>query len=483
MVESKVGVNFKNDLSPKISENIILMLTVLGLRYFGEFSLKMDYIKVPKGDKTNPKKGKEFTCGVNVGIKGPRFYWGEEFVESLTKKACNFVQLHECLHLLFDHPRRSACYNHVMANYVQDMIINQLLRDRIMRYSDNNKYMEEPKDAEGKNTCLFVPKEYTGNLFFEELYAWFQEQLKKRMKQRGMGNEEGQNGNQNQQGSCQSQSGQGGNQQGSGQGEDSEDDSNGGNEKTKDSRSYGKNGQNDAECYSLNDVLDGMIDGNQECLIGEDMMDDIPKELRDRIINDIKTNLRNRGLQTSDIEVLLNELYKSEENHLKKLKRMASQHLFKHLKYKTITRPSRKDIEGYKGFKKMSTMLNCILDTSGSMSGDFEHILSYIFHNDIHLNLIQIDTEVKDVIVIKNKKDLTKMAINGLGGTELQPGIDYIANDKKLRNFNTIILTDGYTDTLNFSNHKNNALILSCGTECSINGGHNKVKQILVPKK
>ena len=62
-----------------------------------------------------------------------------------------------------------------MANYVQDMIINQLLRDRIMRYSDNNKYMEEPKDAEGKNTCLFVPKEYTGRLIFEELYEWMKE--------------------------------------------------------------------------------------------------------------------------------------------------------------------------------------------------------------------------------------------------------------------------------------------------------------------
>jgi predicted metal-dependent peptidase len=47
------------------------------------------------------------------------------------------------------------------------------------------------------------------------------------------------------------------------------------------------------------------------------------------------------------------------------------------------------------------------------------------------------------------------MQISGLGGTEIQPAIDYIADPKnKLNTLNTIILTDGYTDSLNFSKIK-----------------------------
>jgi predicted metal-dependent peptidase len=75
------------------------------------------------------------------------------------------------------------------------------------------------------------------------------------------------------------------------------------------------------------------------------------------------------------------------------------------------------------------------------------------------------------------------MKIKGLGGTTLQPGIDYINSHKGLKGNNLVILTDGYTDSLDFSKAKSNkVLILTTSAESPIASGKN-VKQILVEKK
>jgi predicted metal-dependent peptidase len=71
------------------------------------------------------------------------------------------------------------------------------------------------------------------------------------------------------------------------------------------------------------------------------------------------------------------------------------------------------------------------------------------------------------------------MRIMGLGGTTLMPGIDFIADKKnKIYMFNLVILTDGYTDSLNFSNIKTKTLILSTADKCPITFDNGKVKQI-----
>jgi hypothetical protein len=110
-----------------------------------------------------------------------------------------------------------------------------------------------------------------------------------------------------------------------------------------------------------------------------------------------------------------------------------------------------------------------------------------VIHPDLKrraLNLIQIDTQVKAVQDIKSKKDLQKLVIKGLGGTTLQPALDYIADPKnELSKYNNLILTDGYTDNLNFSILRTNTLILTTGTKPPYNDPRGSVKVIQIDLK
>ena len=74
---------------------------------------------------------------------------------------------------------------------------------------------------------------------------------------------------------------------------------------------------------------------------------------------------------------------------------------------------------------------------------------------------------------------LEKMKIEGLGGTCLTPGLQYIAKDKELNKYNTVILTDGYTDHLDLTGVKGKVLVLSTGVECPVVETTSKLKQIM----
>ena len=152
--------------------------------------------------------------------------------------------------------------------------------------------------------------------------------------------------------------------------------------------------------------------------------------------------------------------------------------IFGHIKERTITKPNRKNIQGLKGNKKIKSKVNVILDTSGSMGGTFERVLNYVYRNDIEINMIQGDTEVKWVENFKNSKKLESMKISGLGGTVLQPSVDYVV--KHFNQYNTVVLTDGYTDTLDLSKIKGRVLMISIGVKVPISRTNNKVKQIVV---
>ena len=74
----------------------------------------------------------------------------------------------------------------------------------------------------------------------------------------------------------------------------------------------------------------------------------------------------------------------------------------------------------------------------------------------------------------------TLMKFSGLGGTTLMPGLDFISDPKnRISGFNNVILTDGYTDSLDFKNIKSRTLILSTAEKCSITFDNGKVKQIV----
>ena len=532
----------------KLIEASIAMMATGNLPYYGEFALFINFFE----SKNNPYLK---TAGVNVTSSGINFYWDRKFIESLPQPEINFLLIHEEFHILFDHIRRSVGYNHSSANIVQDMIINQIIHDEIMKQSGLGSgpkpFISIPKDMFKNNSALFIPKEYKGEAIFEDLYEWFvnkrrewqeknKEEVKKMRKEankcsncgapldhgndkqdqkaekenQGDGDKEGDEqegekgkpkdgkgkGSKGDQESDQNGKGKG--QKGKGKGDQGDGDEGDGDEgegsgkcpncghennnnKSRQGKKdisgndrYGKYGKNDTECYSLDTIFEGEEREEQNTL-DTHLGDDIPQELKREIVEGLMAKLKSRGLSSGDVEAILNKLRKTRKDYLKEIKRTMSNHIFGSKKHKTIVRPNRRGIPGLKGNKKYKNEINVLLDTSGSMGGEFEKVLSYIFQNDIEMNLIQCDTQIQKVYKIKSKKDLEKMSIRGLGGTTLQPGIDYMSEKKnKIYMYNTVILTDGYTDSLDFKLVKTKTLILSTATNCPITYDNGRVKQI-----
>jgi predicted metal-dependent peptidase len=469
----------------------MLIDTKVNLPYYGEFNLHVNF---HESDSVG-------TCGVNVSSKGMNFFYSPKFLEDISQKETNFITLHEDFHLLFNHPRRTMAgqYDHKMSNIAQDMIINHIIWEDI-----SHTFVEIPKDKNGKNMALFVPKEYTGKLIFEELYEWLKEEKEKWQKsnqsqsQCQSCNGSGKNQDKSQGGQGQQQ-GQGGGQdpsqsqgQGGGSGQQNQDpctDCGGtGNDGAKDSSGkpsygpYGKNPSKDGDSidtWSKEQIFQDM-ENNEGQYLDVHMTDDVPEEMREAMVRDVMERLQSRGLSSGNIETTLNKLRKQRKDYLKEIKRSVSNLIFGTKKQKTIVKPNRRGISGLKGNRKVKTKINVGLDTSGSMggSGTFERVLSYVYQNDIEINFMESDTEVKWVEKIKNKKQLDSIPIKGLGGTCLQPMIDYIVEHHN--DCNSVLLTDGYTDSLDFSKVKGRVLIISVGTPCPITKSNGKLKQITV---
>jgi predicted metal-dependent peptidase len=574
----------------KLTEAIVAMMSTGNLPYYGEFALFINFYEA----KNNPYIK---TAGVNVTSQGMNFYWARKFIDSLAQPQVNFLLIHEEFHILFDHIKRSVGYNQSSANIVQDMIINQVILDEIMKKqglgNGPDPFIEIPKDMFKKNSALFIPKEYKGEAIFEDLYEWYvakkrewQEKNKEavskmrkesnkcekcgtpmeRQNQKGdqdqdndQDDQDGNEGNKDQakkpgdkgqekdekgkgkgdkkpdenedgdgdgekdndQGKQPGNKGkkQGGNQPGGdggeqsdgqgGQGDqqdsdgDGDDDGDGdgegenggqkcpncghehnnnksrqGKKDTSGNERYGKYGKNDAEMYSLETIFEGE-EREEQSTLDTHLGDDIPQELKREIVESVMTRLKNRGLTSGDVEAIINKLRKTKKDYLREIKRAMSNHIFGSKKEKTIVRPNRRGVEGLKGHKKYKNEINVLLDTSGSMGGEFEKVLSYIFQNDIQMNLIQCDARVQQVLKVKDKKQLEKMKIRGLGGTSLMPGIDFMTDKKnKIYMYNTVILTDGWTDSLDFKNVKTKTLILSTACKCPVSYDNGRVKQI-----
>ena len=147
------------NIHEKLMSTVQTMLidTKINLPFYGEFNL---HISFHEQDSIG-------TCAVNVTSKGMNFYYSPKFLENMSQKEVNFIDIHEIFHLLFDHPRRTITgqYDHKLSNIAQDMIINHIIWEDI-----SHSFVEIPKSEDGKNMALFVPKEYTGKLIFEELY-------------------------------------------------------------------------------------------------------------------------------------------------------------------------------------------------------------------------------------------------------------------------------------------------------------------------
>jgi predicted metal-dependent peptidase len=477
------------NIHEKLLNGIQTMLidTKINLPYYGEFNL---HVSFHEQDSIG-------TCAVNVTSKGMNFYYSPKFLENMSQKEVNFITLHEDFHLLFNHPRRTITgqYDHKLSNIAQDMIINHVIWEDIP-----HAFVEIPKSPDGKNMALFVPKEYTGKLIFEELYEWLKDEKEKWQKEQKQNSEcqsckgsgkkdQSQKGDQPGEGQ---QPGEGKGEkkdgEGEGQGESCPDCQGTGNEGGNDSSGkpsygpYGKNPSKDGDSldtWSKEQIFQDMENGNGEYL-DKHIGDDVPEELRDAMVKDVMERLAARGLSAGNVEQTLNKLRKKRKDYLREIKRAVSNMIFGTVKERTIVKPNRKGISGLKGARKVKTKINVGLDTSGSMGGQgtFERVLSYVYRNDIEINFMESDTQVNWVENIKSKRQLESIPIKGLGGTCLQPMIDYIVEHHN--DCNSVLLTDGYTDTLDFSKVRGRVLIISVGVKCPISRTNGKVKQITI---
>ena len=478
----------------------MLIDTKVNLPYYGEFNL---HVSFHEQDSIG-------TCAVNVTSKGMNFYYSPKFLENMSQKEVNFITLHEDFHLLFNHPRRTITgqYDHKLSNIAQDMIINHVIWEDIP-----HAFVEIPKSPDGKNMALFVPKEYTGKLIFEELYEWLKEEKEKwqkEQKQNSQCQSCGGSGKKDDKGQKQDQKGQG-QQPGDGQGKGEKQDGDGqgqepgegqgdgqgdgescpdcegtGNEGGKDSSGkpsygpYGKNPSKDGESldtWSKEQIFQDMENGTGEYL-DKHIGDDVPEEMREGMVKDVMERLAARGLSAGNVEQTLNKLRKKRKDYLREIKRAVSNMIFGTVKQPTIVKPNRKQIAGFKGNRKVKTAINVILDTSGSMGNTFEKVLSYIYRNDIQVNMIQADTQVNWVDKFMDKKKVERMKISGLGGTALTPAVEYVVEN--LNQYNTCILTDGHCDNLDLSRLRGRVLIISIGVKVPISRSNGKVKQICV---
>jgi predicted metal-dependent peptidase len=472
------------NIHEKLLNGIQTMLidTKINLPYYGEFNL---HVSFHEQDSIG-------TCAVNVTSKGMNFYYSPKFLENMSQKEVNFITLHEDFHLLFNHPRRTVTgqYDHKLSNIAQDMIINHVIWEDIP-----HAFVEIPKSSDGKNMALFVPKEYTGKLIFEELYEWLKDEKEKWQKENKKSSQcQSCGGSGKKSDSSQSQSGDGdqkseqdSNQSSQGDGDCPDCDGSGaGKNDSTGKPSYGPYGKNPSkdgdslDTWSKEQIFQDMENGTGEYL-DKHIGDDVPEEMREAMVKDVMERLAARGLSAGNIEQTLNKLRKKRKDYLKEIKRAVSNMIFGTVKERTIVKPNRKQISGLKGNRKVKTKINCILDTSGSMGGTFERVLNYVYRNDIEINLIEADTEVKWIENIKSAKKLETLKIKGLGGTILQPAIDLVSD--QYNGFNTVVLTDGHCDSLDLSKIKGRVLIISIGVKVPITRSNGKIKQLIVEKE
>lgn len=469
----------KSDLIEKCIQEFIINVpdtdkgsVFTDLSFYGEFLLMVDFFET----KDIP------TAGVNFSKTGMNFYYNPDFIQGVYDNHKNYKQLfflmiHEIQHLLSNHPTRRFELNHEpeLANWAMDMIIN----DNIVECYNPRNLTEEiesldPETGKTKVSTLRTPPEYKGEPIYEYLYEWLEEERKKvkkeinKMMSKNSGGSNSGNGSGNSDKSL---------------------------EETLDDmikerqQAFDDFVKQDAKNPNLSDQMKSTRkmmaakELQQDLQAGFDahIQDEVDPEKREAMRESMESSLRTRGLIKGNISAMLERLTKKRHNYFKDVKR-AIKSMMGSNKTRTFTRPNRKEFEGIKGRKKYAEAVNVLLDTSGSMSDSFEKVLSYINGQKVICNIVQCDTEVQDKVrVIKTKKDLANFEIKGLGGTILQPGLDLIKKSKQLKQLNTVILTDGYTDILDCSN-MSKVLILTVEQPCPIKSSRANVKQIVLPK-
>jgi predicted metal-dependent peptidase len=216
----------------------------------------------------------------------------------------------------------------------------------------------------------------------------------------------------------------------------------------------------------------------------EHLEDEVSDQLKSAMVESFIDKQKAKGNMTGDIESMLGGLRPKKNNWMSEMKRSFSQLIgkFKQSSWKRLSRRiNDEDDFILKGFKKQKFTINIGCDTSGSMSGSHQKIISWVASNDIDCNFIQCDTEVKEVSKIKNIKQFEKVKLKGFGGTELTPIFDLIT--KKYNNNCTVLLTDGECNSVDICGIKKDILVFTTHEKVNfINNNHIRIKQVIIPK-
>ena len=442
-------IDFEDSLQKIVCEEIASCIADFVMRdrltFYGYFLQNVNFYKTNKIE----------TAGINFAGLKMNFYYNEDFVKSLTHKQVKFLCIHELFHLLFNHPTRGKGYVHKIANYAMDMIINEIIEEKhCKKIIGGNGQILSDSVADWIPGIIEMDSHYQGERIFEFVYAWINEKYNLWKDMFGES------------------------------------------EKEKILVEATASYSNESSPYTTkanrekeNEELG--IDENTRKFFENNLpsfdthfWDDVPDEIKQKIVQKHIEDLKSKGNISSEEEETLKKLRKKGNNDLLKILKRSVSEIKGFTKMSSFKKPSRKGIEGLKGRVKYSNCINCILDTSGSMMGSFELVISEIFKDDYEINMIQCDSKVKSYKILRRKKDIQNMKLIGLGGTSLQPGIDYVLSDKKLRKNNIVILTDGITDILDFSKCSGmKILILSSSKECPLKRKYSNVKQIIIKQK
>lgn len=151
--------------------NEMMCNLVFKLYYYGEFAQFIHF-----EESTHIKR-----IGVTVKSTGMVCYWNRNFINSIPQKQLNFIIIHEIMHLLYNHPKRTkrGGYDHSLSNIVQDMIINQAIHSDLMNSKDPTKNFLEIPNINDEIWVYMIPNEYKEQHIFENIYNWIIEERKK----------------------------------------------------------------------------------------------------------------------------------------------------------------------------------------------------------------------------------------------------------------------------------------------------------------
>lgn len=430
------------------------------------------------------------TIAINITERGPVMCYNPDWLNSLSDRELRYILYHEILHLIVDTTNRSqAIYDKELYDVAADSIINNMIDKHIYNYTDRPEGLVKLLPQYDGELISEVYYSYLLNMFPETNRNSFSNNSNNNNNQRNnQQNNQGSNNNHSNNNSSQNSDSQedsnsnaqnfGNNNSNSNKGNNTNQNSNSSNNQPNSNSNQNSNFNQNSEFKPRKSNLDNHdfnfksdLSKEEQQELGIEDLNVLPQEAAAQVIDNIVQAVKNRGVCSGDSEAFLKELRKSRKNYIKDIVARVTDLLGKD-KEKSYKRESKYNVEGLRGYVKRNSMINVILDVSGSMCGEFETALSVLFSRNIICNLIQADTEIKNINIIRNNSDLQNLKISGLGGTELQPAIDFISNNKKYNKLSTLIITDGYCDDLDVSKLKGNSLILSTEILPHVKGPH-----------